>query len=99
MPFPRKIKETEIIDKNQFPPGYFEQFEGKQFDEVLAVMADQEKELLAAAVIRQIKSTADPSSMKILLAALEKQGFSSEKEIPISDERFKEIIRVAASRI
>lgn len=81
-----------ILDK---PNSFFEQYKGKPFDEVLAIMAndDNEKVLMATSIIEQIKVTADPSSLKILLAALERQGFSNDKELPITDERFFQIIK------
>lgn len=102
MAYPRK---REIIDPDEIArdisPETLKKYKGKSFDEVLALMAnsDTEKIIMAAALLQQIKTSADPSSLKVLLSALERQGFSNEKELPISDGRFKEIIKVAAGRI
>jgi len=87
--------------KGRFPTGYFDKFEGKSFDEVLASLASTPEEmgLLATAILNSIKLTGDPSAFKILQATLERQGFSAEKELPISDERFIEIIKTFASRV
>lgn len=83
------------------PPGYLEQFHGKPLDEILVLMSHDGNQaaLIAASIIEQIKTTGDQGSVKTLLAALERQGFAADKEIPISDERYKEIIKVVAGRI
>jgi len=102
MAYPRK-RDTLDTDtmKSEMSQETLDKYKGKSFDEVLAMMAnsDTEKILMATSLLHQIKTSADPSSIKILLAALERQGFTSEKEIPISDEWYKEIIKTAARRV
>ena len=105
MAYPKKLPAdpTSAVTalKGRFPTGYFDKFEGKSFDEVLASMASTPEEmgLLATAILNSIKLTGDPSAFKILQATMERQGFSNERELPVSDERFKEIIKIAASRL
>lgn len=105
MAFPKKLPAdpTSAVAalKGRFPTGYFDKFEGKSFDEVLSSMASTPEEmgLLATAILNSIKLTGDPSAFKILQATLERQGFSNEKELPISDEKYIEIIKTFASRL
>lgn len=105
MAYPKKLPAdpTSAVTalKGRFPTGYFDKFEGKSFDEVISEMASTPEEmgLLATAILNSIKLSGDPSAFKILQASLERQGFSSEKELPITDERFREIIKVAAGRM
>lgn len=104
MPYPRK-REIQKFDEDvmisQLTPEVIERYKGKSFDQVIAEMAnsDSEKIMMAKSLLSQIKASADPSSIKILLAALEKQGYTGEKELPISDARYKEILKTAAQRI
>lgn len=96
MAYPRKRENVDHEKlKYEISKETLEKYQGKSFDEVLALMAnsDTEKILMATSLLTQIKTSADPSSIKILLAALERQGFSAEKELPISDERYYEIIK------
>ena len=102
MAYPKKLPEnpTDAARKlaDRFPAGYFDRFSDKPFDEVLATMANEEKGLIATAILNSIKLTGDASSFKILQASLERQGFSTEKELPISDARYFEIIKIFAAR-
>jgi len=103
MPYPKKKVLPSSVEDFLFdkPKDYLEQFKGKTFDEVLAMMANDEtqKAQMASAIITQIKTTGDPSSLKILQASLERQGFSNQKELPISDARFIEIIKTIAREL
>lgn len=93
-------KKPVLVDPSMdLPKDYGRQFDGKSLDEVMATMANDQKIELAAAVLNQIRTTGDPTSLRILQAALERQGFAAEKELPITDARFKEIIRTAAGRL
>ncbi len=77
----------------------FDRLNALPFDQVIAEMADQKKVDLALKLIEQISTDADPSALKILNSVLERQGVSLERELPISDDRFREIITFAAGEI
>lgn len=87
---------TEDLNKEEL-----DSLKGKGLDEVLSILAnsDSQKIAIASAIIHQLKTTGDPSAFKALLSSLERQGMSGEKELPISDERFIEIIKTVASRV
>lgn len=104
MPYPRKKLSNE---KSILPPEFTltpsqleekrlkeEIYKGQKFEEVVASMADEKKVDIARSIIQQITETGDPSATKLLQSILEKQGYSTEKELPISDERYYEIIKV-----
>lgn len=96
MPYPRKRESIDYSSlEKMMPQGYFDKYKGKGLEQVLAEMANDPVETvsIATALLESIKTTGDPSSLKLVLAALEKQGFSGEKELPISDERYFEIIK------
>ena len=95
-------KLAEVRDIAQiYPRGFFDKYADKTFDEVLSDMANtpEEKGLIAVGILNSIKLTGDPSALKILQTVLDKQGLGVEKEIPISDEKFKEIIKTASRRL
>ena len=102
MAYPKKLPDDPMSAAkklaDRYPDGYFNRFSDKPFDEVLATMANEEKGLIATAILNSIKLTGDASSFKILQASLERQGFSTEKELPITDARYFEIIKVFAAR-
>jgi hypothetical protein len=98
MAYPKKVPDVPLVDSARIPPGYFDRFIDKPFDEVIATMANEDKGLIATAIINSIKKTGDASSFKILQNSLERQGFSTDKELPITDERYFEIIKVFAAR-
>lgn len=101
MAYPKKLEkiDTDYLVKD-LPPGYLDQFQGKNFDEIVATMTHtgNQAALIALALIHQAKTTGDPTILKAITAALERQGFGNEKELPISDGKFLEICKIFAAR-
>lgn len=77
-------------------PGYEEKYEDKSFEETVAAMASEQKVSMAAAILSQATEVRDPSAFKIISGILEKQGFQAEKSLPITDDQYKKIIKIAA---
>jgi hypothetical protein len=101
MPFPRKRAKTapKMTLEDDMHPEVLDKFKDKSFEEVLATMANENKASMAASIITQIQQTGDPTAFKILQGVLERQGYSLNNELPISDERFKNLVKVFAGRI
>lgn len=106
MPYPRKANLTRtpgpmgpLPQEAVFSPEEIEKYKDMEFDEVLATMANQNKALLAKSIIEQINKTGDPTAFKLLQISLDRVGGLIDKELPVSNEKFEEIIRIAASRL
>jgi len=73
-------------------------FEEKTFSEILAEGADENKASLATATLQAFKE-GDPSAIKLVMNALMEHKYNEENKFLIPDERFKEIIELAAGAI
>ncbi len=96
----RKPKSDIPIQKihENLPEGMMERFRDQPMEQILVEMADMKKVEIAGGLV-QAAIANDPSALKILQAILEKQGGGLEKELPITDVQFKEIIRIAAMEL
>lgn len=70
----------------------------KTFNELLSQEAQNRKESLVFATIQAFKD-GEPSAIKLVTQALVEAQFKEENQFPITDERFKQIITVAATAI
>ena len=68
----------------------------KSLEEVVALFAEEQKGKLAQAIVNSIVIDNDTSALKILQTIMDKQGLGTNKELPITDARYKEIIQTAA---
>jgi len=94
---PNEIPRLSLVE--MAPAGTYDHLKDKSFEEVVASLADTNKIELAASIIDSIKQTGDPTATKILQGILERQGYSTEKELHIPNERYFEIIKLFAARI
>lgn len=74
-----------------------DRYEGMSLDEIVVELASSSnnKVDIAGKLISGIKEQ-DATAWKAFQEILSRQGFGEEKELPISDERFKQIIKTAA---
>lgn len=68
------------------------------FNELLAVTAEGDKESLILSIIRQAKD-GEASAIKLISQVMLENQYNEDERFPISDDRFKEIITLAADRI
>lgn len=76
-----------------------EEFSQKSMEEIFAELADQKKIDIAGSILHSVINNNDPAAIKIMQTIMDRQGFDKDKTIPISDERFKEIIKIVAQEI
>ena len=67
------------------------------FNELLAVTAESDKQSLILSIIRQAKE-GEASAIKLISQAILENQYNEDERFPISDDRFKEIILLAADR-
>ena len=75
-----------------------EVFDDKSMEEIMVDMVDMNKIDIAGGLIHAAKSS-DPSALKILQGIMDRFGGSLEKDIDLTDEQFKEIIRIGAQEL
>jgi hypothetical protein len=80
------------------PDSISAEFETKTMEEIFVALADTKKPDIAASLLAAVL-TNDPSAIKIMQNIMDRQGGGIEKVIPISNEQFKTIIRIAASEL
>lgn len=73
-------------------------FQDKSFEELLAEQANEEKSSLVLATLKAFRE-GEPSAIKIVSSALLEHKYNEENKFPIPDERFKEVIQLAADAI
>ena len=98
MTLPKKIPSAPVFvaDQNnsRISPLDLEKYKDKTMEEILVDLADSSKTSIAGAILAGAQA-ADPSALKILQTIMERQGGGLQKELPISNAQFKEIIRIA----
>jgi len=100
MPYPRKVAPIDPSKKtaDNLPPDVFKSLDGKTLEEIMVEMVEMRKTDIAGALV-DAAITADPSALKVLQGIMDRFGGTIEKEIDISDEQFREIIRIAADEL
>lgn len=79
------------IDEDQDP-------RKKTFNELLALQANQDKSSLVLATIQAFKD-GEPSAIKLVTQALLESQFSETNQLPITNERFEEIVCLIADHM
>lgn len=80
------------------PPGEKDKYKDMTFEQTLVKMANDRKVSLAQALLMSVEQTGDTSGMKLLQTAMEKQEGGG-RELPITHERFEQIMSYAAERL
>lgn len=93
--------EAEVISPPEYVapgPSGEKSFKDKSFNEILAEQADMQKDELVITTLEQFKK-GDNSAFKMVSQALAEHKYNQENSFPISDERYKQIIEMAAQAI
>ncbi len=70
----------------------------KTFEEILVEAAQDDKFSMAAAVLKAFRE-GDGAAIKMVLKALDDSKYQTNKEFPLNDEQYKQIIQLAARRL
>lgn len=73
-------------------------YDERTFSEQLAMAANREKTSLVSATLQAFRE-GEPSAIKLVTQALLESQFSEDQQFPVSDDRFKQIINLAAEAI
>ena len=79
-------------------PADYKSNDEKTFSELLAESAQETKESLVLSTLQAFKD-GEPGAIKLVMQALTDSQFKEETNFPLTDERFKQIITMAADAI
>ena len=69
-------------------------YANKTMEEIFIDMADKDKGGIAASILNGVMAN-DPTALKIMQNIMDRQGGGLQKELPINDHQYKEIVKIA----